>query len=399
MLGRDSSPHDAAAPDASAIPRNVKVLSLVSLVNDASSEMLYPVLPTFLVTVLGAPIAAVGAIEGVANAMSSFMKIVSGRLADKRRRRPMVVAGYMLSGIAKPAIGFAQGWGLVLFSRVSDRFGKGIRTSPRDAIIASETPEASRGAAFGLHRAADSAGAVIGPLLGLVVYEMLDHQLRPMFFFAAIPAALTVALVFLVKEKRPSPIASIHAEERGPLSKEFWRTVALVATFEVLNFADAFLLLRARHLGFTVREVILVYVLMNLTYSVFSYPAGKLSDSLARRFVFGAGILVFAASYIGLGITRSASMVWLLIPLYGVFKGMTDGVGKAWITDLLPENLTGTGLGYFHGAVGFGALAASVWAGLAWNGSGEFPLLASGVGAVALALAVVTFGPSRRVAG
>src|SRR3954463_15847040 len=185
------------------IPRNVRVLSAVSFFQDAASEMLYPVLPLFLTGVLGAPPSVLGLIEGVAEGTASVGKAVSGRLADRFRRRPLVALGYGISSLSKPLIGLAQGWGLVLGARFFDRVGKGVRTSPRDALIAAETTPEIRGRAFGLHRAADTAGAVLGPLLGLALYEALDHQLRPLFLFAAIPAFISVGLIALVREHRP----------------------------------------------------------------------------------------------------------------------------------------------------------------------------------------------------
>src|SRR5437660_2016759 len=189
------------------IPRNVVVLSWVSFLQDAASEMLYPILPLFLTSVLGAPVSVVGLIEGIAEGTASVMKAVSGWLADRMRRRPLLGAGYAVSSLSKPLIGLAGGWPLVLVARFTDRVGKGLRTSPRDALIADETPPAVRGRAFGLHRAADTAGAVVGPLLGLGLYEALHHHLRPLFFVAAIPAAGSVALVGLVRE-RPPPVSA-----------------------------------------------------------------------------------------------------------------------------------------------------------------------------------------------
>ncbi len=372
------------------------VLSWVSFFQDAASEMLYPVLPLFLTGVLGAPVAAVGLIEGVAEAAASAMKIVSGRLADLRRRRPMIAGGYALSSIAKPMIGLAQAWPFVLIGRFVDRTGKGIRTSPRDALIADETPSHLRGRAFGFHRAADTAGAVVGPLVGLAMYEMLDHSIRPLFFIAFIPAAVSVFLVAFVREAPHRHVA--HAESTiagGSLPTRYWRVVAFLALFGVVNFSDALLILRAKALGLGFAAVILAYVLYNLTYAALSYPAGHLSDRVPRRFVFATGLAIFAVAYLGLGIVTTSAWVWPLFALYGGYIALTDGVGKAWIADLLPADREGSGLGFYQGIVGAGSLVAGIWAGLAWNGTGRLPLIISGT--VVAVLSIMLFAIGRRL--
>ena len=382
------------------LPRNEIVLSWVSFFQDAASEMLYPVLPLFLTGVLGAPVAVVGLIEGVAEAMASVMKIVSGRLADVRKRRPLVAAGYGLSSLAKPLIGLAQAWPLVLVARFVDRTGKGIRTSPRDALIADDTPPSMRGRAFGFHRAADTAGAVCGPLIGLGVYELLGghtRNIRPLFFIASIPAIISVALVVFVHAAKSHPMTHDAAKPvplRGEYPRHFWRVLVFLTFFGVVNFSDALLILRAKALGLGFVSIILAYVLYNLTYAGLSYPAGRLSDRVPRRAVFATGLAVFALAYLGLGVVTTAAAVWPLLAVYGAFTALTDGVGKAWISDLLPVEHQGSGLGLYQGVVGAGSLVAGVWAGLAWNGNGRIPLVISG--SVAAVLAIVLFvGGSR----
>jgi MFS family permease len=376
------------------LPHNVVVLSWVSFFQDAASEMLYPVLPLFLTGPLGAPVVVVGVIEGIAEGTASVMKAVSGRLADRRERRPMIAGGYGLSSVSKLMIGFAFSWPLVLVARVVDRFGKGIRTSPRDALIAAETNDTNRGAAFGFHRAADTAGAVVGPLIGLGLYELLDHRIRPLFFVAFVPAAISVALIAWVHE-HPHAVAA-HHEVRGgaSLSRRYWRVVAFLALFGLVNFSDALLILRAEALGLGFVGIVSAYVLYNLAYAVLSYPAGRLSDRVPRRLVFGIGMAVFAVTYTGLGLATTSAWVWALLPCYGGFTAFTDGVGKAWVADLLPASSVGTGLGLFHGITGGAALVAGIWAGVAWNGSGRVPLVVSGV--VAAVLTVVLFVAGRR---
>nr|MDQ6915808.1 MFS transporter [Actinomycetota bacterium] len=361
------------------LPRNVRVLSAVSFFQDAASEMLYPVLPLFVTGVLGAPPSALGLIEGVAEGTASGAKAISGRLADRRRRRPMVAAGYGISSLAKPLIGVATGWGLVLVARFVDRVGKGLRTSPRDALIAGDTPPELRGRAFGFHRAADTAGAVVGPLLGLGLYEALDHRLRLLFFIAAGPALVSVALVWLVREApRPAamealpegPAAAAQAErvpDRAGLPPAYWRLVAVLGVFALANFSDAFLILRAKELGLGFAAIVGAYALYNAVYAALSYPAGHLSDRVPRRLVFAAGLVAFAVAYVGLGLAHSGGWVWVLLPLYGIYTALTDGVARAWVTDVAPAATVGSGLGYYHAVTGVGVLIAGVWAGFAWG--------------------------------
>jgi MFS family permease len=378
------------------IPRNVRVLSAVSFFQDAASEMLYPVMPLFLTAVLGAPPSVLGLIEGVAEGTASVGKAVSGRLADRFRRKPLVALGYGISSLAKPVIGLAQGWGVVLGARFTDRVGKGLRTSPRDALIAADTRAEIRGAAFGFHRAADTAGAVAGPLIGLALYEALDHRLRPLFFVAFVPAAISVALIALVRE-HPPPVPRPLDEPRGAplraLPRRYWRVTAVIALFGLVNFSDAFIILRASDLGLGFVAIILAYVLYNVAYAGLSYPAGSLSDRVPRRLVFAVGLAVFAAAYVGLGLAGSPGWVWLLLPLYGAYTALTDGVAKAWVADLLPAHAMGTGLGLYQGLAGGCALIAGIWAGLAWGHDGSVPLVVSGCVAAGAAL-LLALAPS-----
>ena len=366
----------------------MKVLSAVSFFQDAASELVYPVLPLFVVGTLGAPPSALGLIEGVAEGTAAIGKAISGRLADRFRRRPLIALGYGISSAAKPLIAVAGAWPVVLGARFVDRVGKGVRTSPRDALIAADTPPEIRGRAFGLHRAADTAGAVLGPLLGLALYEALDHRLRPLFLVAAVPAFVSVALIFFVREHSPpagAPPATarelVHVRE---LPRRYWRVVAFLAAFGILNFSDALIILRAKELGLGFVGIVLAYSLYNLVYAALSLPAGIQSDVRSRRLVFVVGLVPFAIAYLGLGLAGSSGWVWVLLPIYGAYTALTDGVGRAWVADLLPERALGTGIGLFQGITGATALIAGVWAGLAWGSDGRLPLLVSGAGVAAL---------------
>jgi MFS family permease len=394
-------PAEASLPPAgrAGLPRNVVVLSWVSFFQDAASEMVYPVLPLFLTGVLGAPPAVVGLIEGVAEGTASVMKAISGGLADARRRRPLVAWGYGVSSVAKLLIGLAAVWPVVLGARFVDRFGKGLRTSPRDAIIAAETPAEYRGQAFGFHRALDTAGAIVGPLAGLGLYELLEHRLRPLFFVAFVPAVVSVALVGLVRERPRPPAPRRRTVGQASLPASYWRVVGFLTLFGLVNFSDALLLLRARELGLGFVGVVGAYALYNTSYAALSYPAGVASDRLPRRLVFAVGLGVFAAAYLGLGLVTTPGWVWLLLPVYGGYTALTDGVGKAWVADLLPERSVGSGLGLYQGIAGGAVLAAGVWAGLAWGEAGRLPLVVSGAVVAFLALLLALAGGSLEAAG
>ncbi len=370
------------------LSRNVYVVSAVSFLQDTASEILYPVLPFFVTGVLGAPPAVLGLIEGLADGTASAMKVLSGRLADLRHRRPLVGAGYGLSAFGKFLLALAFAWPMVLVARVTDRVGKGLRGPPRDAIIADETTPANRGRAFGFHRAADTAGAVVGPLLGLAMYELVGQRFRPLFWLAIVPAVLSALLVLLIHE-RPHP----HRHETRPwaprqLPRRYWRVMGFIGLFALVNFPDTLLLLRAKDLGVGFAGVTFLYVLYNLAYAALSYPAGRFSDRLGRRLVFGLGMVVFSVVYLGFGLTDGPGWLWVLLPLYGAYTALTDGVSRAWVADLVPATDRATALGIHAAISGVGLLVAGVWAGLAWNGTGHVPFVVSGV-AVAILSAVL----------
>jgi MFS family permease len=234
---------------------------------------------------------------------------------------------------------------------------------------------------------------VVGPLLGLAMYEALDHRLRPLFFIALGPALISVALVWLVRE-RPGPgVREATGEARpapGRLPPRYWRVVGVLAVFALANFSDTFLILRAKDLGLDFVAIVGAYALYNAVYAALSYPAGSISDRVPRRLVFAAGLVFFAIAYVGLGLAGSGGWVWVLLPLYGAYTALTDGVARAWVADLAPESVVGGGLGYYHALTGAGVLIAGVWAGFAWGGDGHLPLLVAGavVGALALVLAL-----------
>src|SRR3990172_7374214 len=303
------------------IPRPVFILSIVSFLTDISSEMVSPLVPLFLTSVLGAPLAAVGLMEGVAESSASFLKTGAGWLSDRLRvRKPLVVVGYGLSGLAKPLMAAANAWPAALGVRFLDRAGKGFRTAPRDALIADVTPPEHRGRAFGFHRASDTMGAVIGPAIGLGLLALLDDNFRAVFLIAGIPALAGVAALMLVREHKPA--ARKDGEVAAPLrelGKPFYVFLGISLVFALGNSSDAFLILRSKDLGLSNTEAVSAYIVFNAVYAVFAMPAGIASDRLGRRGVIAAGFLVFAAVYLGLALAGGGAAVWPPFPRRGLF--------------------------------------------------------------------------------
>ena len=380
------------------LTHNLKVLALVSFLQDTASEMLYPILPIFVTVVLGAPVAVLGTIEGLADGLSAMVSPLAGRAADRIGRRPMIASGYGLAAVGKFLVALATAWPAVLVARCVDRFGKGLRDAPRDALIADGVVAAQRGKAFGFHRAMDTAGAALGPLIGLVAYEALGHRIRPLLWIAIVPALVSAGLVVFVREHRrvrwpverdagpARSVARTVAGDRASLPRSFRRVVTLLSAFSLVNFPDALLLLRLHDIGFSVAMTILAYATYNVVHAVASFPAGALSDRLNRSRVYAVGLAFFALGYLGLGLTRSHALAWVILGCYGMFAACTDGVGKAWTSSLVGPDLQGRAQGIYQGATGTAVVVAGVWAGFAWRGSGVVPLLVSGAVAAVFAL-------------
>jgi MFS family permease len=357
------------------LPRNVVLLGLVSLMTDISSEMLYPLVPVFLTAVLGAPMAALGFIEGLAESAANLLKVFSGWWSDRLgKRKPFVVGGYGLSAFSKPLLALANGWPFVLAMRLADRTGKGLRTSARDALIADYTPPSLRGRAYGLHRAMDSLGAVLGPLAALYFMSRLGesaHAYRTVFLWAFLPAALGVLVIFLVREKPAgAAVRERPALAWGIFPRDFKVFLLINLVFALGNSSDVFLILRAKQVfsgAHAMETVILAYVLYNLTYSLGSLPAGMLADRFGPRRVFASGLILFALVYLGFAGNRDAGLVWVLFAVYGFYTAFTDGVGKAYASALVPEEHRATGLGMFHMSGGLANFGASVAAGFLWQ--------------------------------
>jgi len=352
------------------ISKNVFILGLVSFFNDLASEMIYPLVPIFLTSVLGAPVAVIGLIEGIAESTASVLKVVSGWLSDKwRKRKPFILAGYSFSAFSKILLGLAFSWPFVLFARFIDRFGKGVRTSARDALIAESSDTSTRGKSFGFHRALDTLGAVVGPLVALLAIHFLDNNFRLIFFLAFIPACIGIFLLFFfVKERKKeanlSPTLNLKWRNLNPSFKIF---LLISFIFALGNSSDAFLILRAQNLGLSVILVVALYVLFNFTYAIFSMPAGIISDKVGPKKVLLAGFLLFSAVYLFFGLAHSSLFLWLLFPVYGMYMALTEGVGKAYISNLVPQEKTGTAFGIYQTTIGLCTFFASLIAGLFWT--------------------------------
>jgi MFS family permease len=402
--------------------RNVVALTGVSLLTDVASEMSYPLLPMFLTVVLGASATALGTIEGLAESLASLCKLLSGRWSDRAaRRKPLVVAGYSLASAAKPLVGLAVSPAQVLAVRLIDRAGKGLRQPPRDALITDSVSPSIRGRAFGFHRAGDNLGAVLGPL---VAFALLRYApgigLRQVFLLAAVPAALSVALLILgVREPRrvraagaptgplPAPLpAAVTAggpdgAAPGGLGRRFWWFLAVVVLFTLGNSSDAFLLLRATRLGVGAALVPVLWALLNLVKAFSNVPGGALSDRFGRRPLLVVGWTLYAAVYFAFGAAHSAWQVWALFAVYGLYFGATEGVQSALVADFAPPARRGTAFGLYNLALGLGALPASLLFGLLADRAGA-PVAFTFGGTMALlaALAICFVAPSRgRITG
>jgi MFS family permease len=384
------------------LTRNVKVLSGVSLAQDAASELMYPLLPILLTSVLGAPAAVVGIVEGVAEGVAAALKYISGRVSDRVGRRPAILTGYGLAALGKVMVAAAMTWPMVLGGRVVDRFGKGIRGAPRDALLAEGVPASALGKAFGFHRAADTVGAVVGPLVGLAILTATGGNIGAALWIAVIPAVLSVGLILLVREP-PRRGTARHGAPEVPAADR--RTAALpgrvrvlaavLGVFALVNFPDALLLLRLTEVGFTAAELMAAYALFNLANAAIAYPAGALSDRWPRSRVYAVGLACFAVGYLGLGLTDQPLAMVLLLLVYGGFAGITEGVGRAWISALTPRQVRGHAQGLYQGLAGVGILVAGLWAGLLWEvgpGGGIVPLVISGCVAALAALGLAAFG-------
>lgn len=390
------------------LPPNVVWLGVVSFLNDFSSEIIFPLLPAFFIGVLGASPALLGQMEGLVESTASLLKVVSGRLGDRlRRRKPLVVAGYSLASLTRPLVALAVAPWQVIALRVVDRIGKGIRGAPRDALIADAVDENGRGRAFGFHRAMDHLGAIAGPVTALVLIPLLQHahvfapgplqarDYRWLFGIAAAPAVLSVLLLaLLVREAPRAPQPREHGAPSAALGGAFWRLMAVLVLFTLGNSSDAFLLLRTYDFGLTLTDSYLIWALLHLVKAGLSTPAGALSDRLPRRWLIAGGWLVYALVYLGFALATAAWQIWVLFAVYGVYFGLVEGTERALVTDLVPKGLRGTAFGWYHAAIGIAAFPASFLFGLIWQQAGAAAAFSYGA-ALALLAALLLLTRTR----
>jgi MFS family permease len=409
-----SAERDQAGASLRSLPRNIWAVSLTSFFMDISSEMVVNILPLFLSNLLGVRSYVIGIVEGVAEATASLLKIFSGWLSDVlRARKWLAVAGYALSAFSKPFFYLANSWGSVAGVRWADRVGKGIRTAPRDALVAESISEEQRGLAFGFHRAADTGGAVLGLLIALGVAWLTQQgaaQLTGTTFQAVVLVSLVpafLAVLSLALGARDIPVTTRRERPRFALlslGRRFCVFMLIVGLFDLGNSSDAFLVLRAQERGLSVIGVLGMLVTFNLVYTLVATPAGSLSDRIGRRRVIVGGWLVYAAIYLGFALARTGWHVWFLYAFYGVYYGLAYGTSKAMVADIVPEELRGTAYGTYNAVLGLLDFPASLIAGLLWEGIGAWngfgpsaPFIFGAAAAAAAALLMAVALPEATV--
>lgn len=386
-------------PGPQRLPAAIIALGLASLFNDIGTEMIFPLLPAFVAS-LGAAPAFLGLVEGLADATSSLLKLASGYVAEGRSKKRIVLLGYGLASSVRPLVALATAPWHVLAVRVTDRVGKGIRTSPRDALIADSVPKEQAGRAFGFHSAMDHAGAVIGPLLGTGLLA-LGWQVRSVFWFALVPGILAMLALFTVREPKPPAVVARASGRAGPaLPSSLRRYYGVLALFSLGNSSDAFLLLRAKDLGVRVVAIPALWALFNLAKVLSARYGGAWSDKIARSKLIVAGWGVYALTYLAFGVANRAWQVWLLFVVYGLYYGLTEPAEKALVRDLAPAEARGRAYGFYNFVIGVSAVPAGVLTGWLWQTWSPLVALATGSAlalVAALTLARMSFARTAGV--
>ncbi|MCI4627070.1 MAG: MFS transporter [Candidatus Magnetoovum sp. WYHC-5] len=351
--------------------RNVFFAGVVSFFMDISSEMIYPLVPLFLDNVIGVNKSVIGLIEGVAEATASLLKVFSGWLSDRlENRKWLMVIGYEISTLSRPVVALATGWPHVMGFRFIDRFGKGIRTAPRDALIAESSDSSKLGRAFSFHRSMDTMGAVIGPAIAFFILAIFSNNYRNVFWLSMIPGAIAVIIIVVfITEKKKVPLTRTQ-RPRLTLAHFDWRFkffVAITGLFSLGNSSDVFLILRAQQIGISTVMIPIVYLLFNLIYSLSAIPAGIMADKFGRKRIILIGFVLFAILYYGFAIAESTTAIWLLFGFYGIFKGLTEGVQKAFLATIIPVDFKATAFGVYNTVIGVTMLPASLIGGWLWD--------------------------------
>lgn len=350
--------------------RNVFFTGLVSFFMDFSSEMIYPLVPIFLSSVLGVNKSLIGLIEGIAESTASFLKVFSGYLSDRLNKRKLfLIAGYGISTLSRPIIAMSVSWWHVLTFRFTDRTGKGIRGAPRDAIIAASTPPSEMGRAFGFHRAMDTAGAVIGPAVAYIILLLFTGNYRLVFWLSMIPGIIAVSIIiFFIKEKKTVvESGSVPKISFKDFDWKFKAFIVIVTIFSLGNSSDVFLILKATHTGVKEHLVPILYLIFNLVYAITSVPAGIISDKTGKKRIIFASFILFAFIYLGFALATKVWHIWILFIFYGIFMGLTEGIQKAYLAGIMPEGMGGTGYGIYNTFTGMAILPASITGGYLWD--------------------------------
>ena len=377
------------------LPKQVILLGFVSLFTDMASEMLYPITPIFLTVVLGSSMAVVGLIEGIAELTAGVLKGYVGNLSDKLRKRSIfVVIGYSISALSKPLPGIFPSIGVVAASRTTDRIGKGIRTAPRDALLASYTNK-NTGAVFGFHRGMDTLGAAIGPLLALLLLSVYPNNYQLIFLIAFVPSLIAVSITLtvrdnvIVKDKKDRKNLFVFFKES---SKTFKRIILLLTLFALVNSSDVFLILKSREITSSSSLAIISYVFYNLVYAFASYPIGKVSDKLGKKKILITGFIIYSFVYLGFALADNLTIIFLLFAFYGIYAASTEGIAKAWVSDLIPDENRGKAIGILTMTTSIAIMLGSFLAGILWDKFGSaVPFLLSSIVSFIIALLLFLF--------
>lgn len=383
------------------IPKQVFILGMVSLFTDIASEMLYPVTPIFLTTVLGASMAVVGMIEGIAEITAGLLKGYFGNLSDRIGKRSIfVVLGYGISALVKPLPGIFQNIPTVLISRVSDRVGKGVRTAPRDALLASYS-NGNSGAVFGFHRGMDTLGAAIGPVTALILLNFFPNNFQLIYLVAFVPSVIAVSFTLVVKDRQvTSKVKSNknYLEFWKASPKEYKKILFLITTFSLVNSSDVFLILRSQAVSNSDSLAIFGYVFYNIIYAAASYPLGGISDKYGKQKVFSFGMIIFSAVYFGFALIDNIDFIWILFALYGIYAASTEGISKAWISDLIPNEQRGSAIGLVTMLSSFAMMFGSFLTGVLWDSFGsEIPFLISAFVSLIIGIVILINSSPKKI--